>query len=76
MNLIGRKIVDVIPLNKTIIEKEGWDYSPYNSICLLLDDGSIIYPSQDEEGNGPGCLFAMDKKLETAYYIFPSEVTI
>jgi hypothetical protein len=42
---------------------------------LVLDDGSIIYPSQDEEGNGPGSFFAMDKELETAYYIFPNEVT-
>lgn len=76
MDLIGRKIVDVIPLNKAIIEKEDWGNSRHNPICLLLDDGSVIYPSQDEEGNGPGCLFAMDKKLETAYYIFPNEVTI
>jgi hypothetical protein len=75
MEVIGRKIVDVRSLSKKVIEKEGWEYSPYNSICLVLDDGSIIYPSQDEEGNGPGSFFAMDKELETAYYIFPNEVT-
>jgi hypothetical protein len=40
---------------------------------LVLDGGSIIYPSQDEEGNGPGCFFAMDKEMDTAFYIFPSE---
>ena len=58
---------------KKVIEKEGWEYSPHNSICLVLDDGSIIYPSQDEEGNGPGCFFAMDKEMDTAFYIFPNE---
>ena len=76
MEVIGRKIVDVISLNKKVIEKEGWDNSPYNSVCLVLDDGSIIYPSQDEEGNGPGCFFAMDKEMDTAFYIFPNEWTI
>ena len=76
MEVIGRKIVDVISLNKKVIEKEGWDNSPYNSVCLVLDDGSIIYPSQDEEGNGLGCFFAMGKEMDTAFYIFPNEWTI
>ena len=69
MEVIGRKIVDVISLNKKVIEKEGWDNSPYNSVCLVLDDGSIIYPSQDEEGNGPGAFFGF--KDDQSYYILP-----
>ena len=72
MEVIGRKIVDVISLNKKVIEKEGWDNSPYNSVCLVLDDGSIIYPSQDEEGNGPGAIFLYGKDKET-YFILPPD---
>ena len=72
MNIIGRKIVDVINLSKDIVEAEGWENTPYACIGLLLDDGNIIYPSQDEEGNGPGAIFVYgnDKK---SYFIQTAE---
>lgn len=72
MEFIGKKIVGVIPLPKKVIELEGWDngYSrnAEYATALLLDDGSILYPSQDEEGNGPGCIFGTDKDMETSFY--------
>jgi len=72
MNIIGRKIVDVIALSKDIVEAEGWEHSPYACIGLLLDDGNIIYPSQDEEGNGPGALFGKDIKNDVSIAFLPS----
>ena len=73
MNIIGRKIVDVIALSKDIVEAEGWENSPYSCIGLLLDDGNIIYPSQDEEGNGPGALFGKNVKEDISVVIMTSE---
>jgi exopolysaccharide biosynthesis protein len=73
MNIIGRKIVDVIALSKDIVEAEGWENSPYSCIGLLLDDGNIIYPSQDEEGNGPGALFGKNVKEDISVFIMTSE---
>jgi len=73
MKLIGRKIVDVINLNKQIVEDEGWGDSPYPCIGLLLDDGNIIYPSQDSEGNGPGALFGKNVKEDVSFFIMTSE---
>lgn len=73
MNIIGRKIVDVIALSKDIVEAEGWEDSPYSCIGLLLDDGNIIYPSQDEEGNGPGALFGKNVKEDISVFIMTSE---
>ena len=59
-------------LNKTIVEvrymtnKEQaamyWDFKP---IILILNDGTAIYPSCDDEGNGAGALFTTDAKLHT-----------
>ena len=72
MNIIGRKIVDVINLSKDIVEAEGWENTPYACIGLLLDDGNNIYPSQDEEGNGPGAIFAYGKDKKS-YFIQTAE---
>ena len=32
---------------------------------MQLDDGNLVYPSQDDEGNGAGALFTNDKKNPT-----------
>jgi hypothetical protein len=52
--LLGKKIVGVRYMTKEEADQLGWDNRP---IVLLLDDGIAIYPSQDDEGNGPGALF-------------------
>jgi hypothetical protein len=37
---------------------EGWDIGLYDvAVALTLSDGSMIFASQDYEGNGPGALF-------------------
>jgi len=73
MNLIGRKIVDIITLSKEDIEAEGWENSPYPCLAILLDDGNIIYPSQDEEGNGPGALFGKIVEDDVRFFIIAGD---
>lgn len=54
----GHTIVAVRPITKEEMEAEAWD-ELYGMRCivLILDDGSLLYPSQDPEGNGPGTMF-------------------
>lgn len=42
------------------MDREGWYARGVNPVALELDDGTVIYPSQDPEGNGPGDLFGFD----------------
>lgn len=52
--LVGRKIVSVRYLSVAEAEALDWHNRP---IVIQLDDGNLIYPSQDDEGNGGGALF-------------------
>ena len=57
-NIIGKKIVAVRQMTKAEVDAEGW-YS--GTTAIELDDGTLIYPSQDDEGNDSGALFGKDK---------------
>lgn len=53
-----------ITMVRTMTDKEmideGWERSHWSNInptCLVLSDGTVLYPSRDEEGNGPGVFF-------------------
>jgi hypothetical protein len=50
-------------------EAHGW-HRP--AVVLELEDGGIIYASQDEEDNGPGTFFAVNKEGEDLY-VFPEQ---
>jgi hypothetical protein len=52
--LLGRKIVAVRYLLDEEIEALGWDRK---CVVAQLDDGNLLFPSQDDEGNGPGAWF-------------------
>ena len=56
--LVGRTIKGVRMLNKEEIADLAWEDS-YGAVpfALILDDGQVIIPSEDPEGNGPGHLF-------------------
>ena len=58
-SVIGLKITEMRAMTEEEWQEEGWDYG---TIVLVLEDGTKIYPSQDEEGNGPGALFGMTKE--------------
>lgn len=54
--LVGCRIVEVRSMRKRELETEGWP--PDETVpVLVLDNGAILFPSRDEEGNGPGALF-------------------
>ena len=59
-NLVGRKIFMVKPMSRYELESEGWEGE--SAVVILLDDGTTLYASRDDEGNGPGALFGKDKK--------------
>lgn len=67
--MIGAKVVAVRYMTKQEMEREGWD-DDRPSVAIVFDSGAIVYPSQDEEGNGPGCLFGYYEGGEQ-FYVTP-----
>lgn len=60
--LEGRTIKKVRYLSVSEMEDLGW----YNRcVVIVLDDGNIIYPSRDDEGNDAGSLFTMNSDNPT-----------
>jgi hypothetical protein len=57
-HLVGRRITDVRYLSEVESHALGWDGA--RSLVLVLDNGALFFPSQDDEGNGPGALFGQD----------------
>tara|TARA_R110002074_G_scaffold64529_2_gene154061 strand:- start:1241 stop:1489 length:249 start_codon:yes stop_codon:yes gene_type:complete len=60
--LLNRTIVKVRYLTDEEVEDLGW-YA--KAIVLHLDDGTLIYPSRDDEGNDAGALFTTNEDLPT-----------
>jgi len=61
--MIGAKIVNIRNMTDEEYQNEGWHKSPYKYTQVLeFDNGCIIYPSKDSEGNDSGVLFGHDKK--------------
>lgn len=57
--LAGRTIVKARYMTKRELKKIDWPRSP---LVLELDDGSLLYPSSDDEGNRAGALFGRSPK--------------
>ena len=64
--LVGRKIVEVEWFSDEEAEKYMWYSKP---IAMLLDDGTWIFPSADDEGNNGGALFTTSK-VESCLPVF------
>ena len=59
--LLGKTITLVRYMNDSEQEDLGW----YNkAVVIQLDNGIALFPTQDDEGNGPGA-------LDTTYGILP-----
>ena len=54
--LAGCRIIEVRAMSAGELAAEGWDRDETVPV-LVLDNGTILFPSRDEEGNGPGALF-------------------
>lgn len=57
-HLKGRKIVSVRYMTTEEMDSLGWSS---RCVILQLDNGMLIYPSMDDEGNGAGALFTSDE---------------
>ena len=57
-HLEGKKITAVRYLSDEEKNSLGWFRS---SLVIQLDDGSLLFPSADDEGNDAGALFGQDK---------------
>ena len=60
--LLGKKIVEVRYLSQEEADDLGWDE---RCVVIHLDDGNLILPSRDDEGNGAGSLFTNNEKNPT-----------
>lgn len=61
-SIVGATIVDIRPMTEEEMAKEGWTVPRHRSTApaVVLSSGVVLYPSCDEEGNGPGVLFGVD----------------
>jgi hypothetical protein len=60
--LVGKKITKVRYMTEKERDQIGWDARP---IVIILDDGTALYPSQDDEGNNAGSIFTNTDSLPT-----------
>ena len=58
-HLVGKKIVSIRWMYEDEVKAMGWHS---RAIVMHLDDGSLLYPSRDDEGNDAGALFGQTKK--------------
>ena len=52
--LKGRRIVGVRYMTFKEMRDLEWGHRP---LVITLDDGNMIFPACDDEGNGPGAIF-------------------
>lgn len=62
-DIVGQKIIALRKMTKEEMANEGWDEHNVPQI-LVLANKSILYPSQDHEGNGPGAFWVIPAKGE------------
>jgi hypothetical protein len=55
--LVGRKIVKVRAMHQEEMDLFGWYDGGSVAIVIHLDDGTLLVPSEDPEGNGAGHIF-------------------
>jgi hypothetical protein len=57
--LVGKKIKSVRYMTNKEMNALGW----YNrALVIELEDGTLLFPSQDDEGNNAGALFGQERK--------------
>src|SRR3972149_2510828 len=64
---LGHIIQDVRDLTKADTDEDGWFLPGRACPVIVLDNGTIIFPSKDREGNGPGALFSKMADGTTIY---------
>ena len=69
--IIGKKIVKVRKMTRAEAQREGWDITNQLATVLVLGDGTKLYASRDDEGNGIGTMFGSTKVGEQFYVVSP-----
>ena len=57
-SIVGSTVIDIRPMTKEEMNTEGWRKNEIPMV-LVLSSGTILYPSQDTEGNDAGALFGV-----------------
>jgi len=66
--VVGQKITSIRHMTKEELVDEGWELcKQMSTVAIVLSNGTIIYPSADDEGNGPGVLFGKTKDVGGIY---------
>jgi hypothetical protein len=60
-HLLGHKIIGVRWMTDREQKSFGWSYA---AVVLLLDNGTLLWPSTDDEGNNAGALFGISQSGE------------
>jgi hypothetical protein len=60
--MTGRFLTDIRPMTDEELQEENWTVPAGHSPPTVLEfaDGTVLFPSQDPEGNGPGSMFGRD----------------
>lgn len=55
--LVGKKVVAVRPMTSEELSESYWDsHDSEKALVIVFDDGTVVIPLRDDEGNGPGVL--------------------
>lgn len=59
-DFVGKTIARIRPMTPQELQAECWEHDRYQQATVIeLNDGTLLYPSRDTEGNGPGALFGL-----------------
>lgn len=58
--LLNKTIVSVRYMTEEEVEHHGWNSA---ALIIILNDGTAIYPSADDEGNDAGALFTTSENI-------------
>jgi hypothetical protein len=66
MPIMGATIIEIREMTDSEVTEEGWTIPRAHGqpVVLVLDNGTILYASQDHEGNGAGAIFGKEKNGE------------
>ena len=56
-SFVGARLLQIRGAKREELDELGWD-EWHPTVVMLFDNGLSLIVSQDEEGNGPGALFA------------------
>jgi len=67
--MIGATVSKIRLMTNKELKAEGWEGTPVYHIPTVIEfnNGTRIYASCDDEGNGPGALFGINKAGESIF---------